>query len=307
MQLTKHIYIGIVVCFSVAVSCSSPSVCERPNPLIVVTTGIIGDAIQHIVKDSANVQALMGPGVDPHLYKASLGDLKKLMSADVVLYQGLHLEGKMGEVLDKLARTEPVFSLTGRLPKDKIIQPLEGGDFPDPHIWFDVSLWKSVVQEANSILSKHFPTCEDYFNKNTRAYLIQLDSLDSFVRRSIQQIPRDRRILITSHDAFSYFGKAYQMEVKGLQGISTQAEFGLRDVADMVKLIDTRNVKAIFVENSVSKKSLEAVIAGVKSKGKTVKIGATLYTDALGAADTPEGTYIGMVRYNVEAIVHNLK
>lgn len=284
-----------------------PKMQTSERPVVVVTTGILGDAIQHIVQDSVRVVSLMGPGVDPHLYKASLGDLRKLMNSDLVLYQGLHLEGKMGEVLKKLGRTHPVFGLADRLPENAILYPESGGDFPDPHIWFDVHLWKSVVKQADRVLQDQFPEMASFFSKNTLVYLEELDSLDVWVGKQLEQIPQDRRILITSHDAFRYFGKAYGIQVKGLQGISTQAEFGLKDISDMVKLITDNGIGAVFVENSVSSKSLEAVIEGVRSKGRKVHIGATLYTDALGESGTNEGTYIGMVQYNVRSIVKGLK
>ena len=281
---------------------------EKSNrPEIVVTTGILGDLVQRIVGDSLQVHALMGPGVDPHLYKASLGDLKQLMHADLVLYQGLHLEGKMGEVLEKLGRTHAVFSVADGLPKTELLTAELGGDFPDPHIWFDVALWKQVLMRTKAILAQEFPELKDYFEQRAMLYAKELDRLDLWMRTQLALIPEQRRVLLTSHDAFRYFGKAYGMEVKGLQGISTQAEFGLRDISNMVHLIVNADIPAVFLENSISGKSLEAVIQGVQSQGKQVRIGATLYTDALGEASSPEGTYLGMLRYNVQAIVQALK
>lgn len=288
-------------------SCTSSREAGSRPPKIVVTTGILGDAVRQIVGDSMQVVSLMGPGVDPHLYKASLGDLEQLMDADLVLYQGLHLEGKMSEVLEKLGRTCRVYAVADELPIGAILYPPIGGDFPDPHIWFDVRLWKQAVERADQLLKQTFPDKQAYFEVRTKHYLQSLDSLDQWVGEQIQEIPKAHRILITSHDAFRYFGKAYGIQVKGLQGISTQAEFGLKDISDMVQRIVREDIPAIFVENSVSSKSLEAVIQGVKSRGKQVRIGATLYTDALGEPTTPEGSYTGMVRYNVEAIVKALK
>jgi manganese/zinc/iron transport system substrate-binding protein len=273
----------------------------------VVTTTLLADAIRNIVKDSAEVVSIMGPGVDPHLYKASLGDLRKFMEADYIFYQGLHLEGKMAEVLGKLARTKSVTALGDMLPSELIHQPVVGGNFPDPHIWFDVTLWKKLVLIACDVLVKQNPQAANYFIKNTETYAKELDSLNSYVRTQIHSIPEQKRVLITAHDAFSYFGRAYNIEVMGLQGISTQAEFGLRDVSDLVKLIVDRNIKAVFVETSVSDKALRAVVEGVTSKKKKLIIGGLLYTDALGAEGTPEGTYIGMVKYNVNTITNALK
>lgn len=307
VELLRTYFLTICALAFISSGCIPEKGFKSERPVIVTTTGIIADAVRNIVGDSAKVIALMGPGVDPHLYKASMGDLKKLMESDLVLYQGLHLEGKMGEVLQKLGRTHPVIALANRIPSASILVPESGGDFPDPHIWFDVQLWKLVVKEADRILKKQFPESHAYFDANTIQYLKRLDSLDTWISKQLKEIPESRRILITSHDAFRYFGEAYGIQVKGLQGISTQAEFGLKDISDMVKLITDRNVKAVFVEKSLSSKSLEAVIEGVRSRGKQVRIGATLYTDALGESGTSEGTYIGMVEYNVRSIVRGLK
>ena len=295
------------LCLLFLASCQEPSSRQSSKPYIVVTTTLLADAIQNIVKDSAEVISIMGPGVDPHLYKASLGDLRKFVEADFIFYQGLYLEGKMAEVLDKLSRTKSVTGLGSKLPASLIHQPVVGGNFPDPHIWFDVSLWKELVLIACDVLVKQNPVAADYFIRNTEVYIKELDSLDSYVRAQILSIPEEKRVLITAHDAFSYFGRAYDIEVMGLQGISTQAEFGLRDVSDLVKLIVERDIKAVFVETSVSDKALRAVVEGVKSKNKSVNIGGVLYTDALGAQGTPEGTYVGMVRYNVNTIATALK
>ncbi len=305
-MLMSRFYILFLCCFFLS-SCREAPVKRSSKPYIVVTTTLLADAIRNIVRDSAEVVSIMGPGVDPHLYKASLGDLRKFMEADFIFYQGLHLEGKMAEVLEKLGRTKSVTAVGNKLPPQLIHQPVVGGNFPDPHIWFDVSLWKKLVLIAAEVLAKQNPQAADYFIKNADAYANELDSLDTFVRSQIHSIPERKRVLITAHDAFSYFGRAYGIEVKGLQGISTQAEFGLKDVSDLVKLIVDRDIQAVFVETSVSDKALRAVVEGVESKKKKVVIGGLLYTDALGAEATPEGTYIGMIEYNVNTITKALK
>jgi len=288
-------------------ACRSTEPEVRNRPSIVVTTNLLADVVRNIVKDSAEVHSLMGPGVDPHLYKASIGDLRKLVAADYVFYQGLHLEGKLGEVLSKLSRTRPVFALTEGLPADQIITADEKSAYPDPHIWFDVSLWKDLVGLTNEKMAELMPGAAVYFSANTETYTEQLDSLESSIRRRMDRIPVHKRVLITSHDAFNYLGAAYNIEVIGLQGISTLAEFGLRDVSDLVKLIVSRDIKAVFVENSVSSKSLEAVVAGASQQGSQVRIGGTLYTDALGDPEGPEGTYIGMMNYNINTILKALE
>lgn len=281
---------------------------EAGNELkIVATTGMIADAVKNIVGNKAEVTALMGPGVDPHLYKATQGDLSKLTSADLILYNGLHLEGKMGEVLSKLGVQKNVIGIGNRLDTKRLYRTPEFDNNFDPHIWFDVSLWKDAVNIIGESISEIDSANATYYKTNLSSYMESLDSLDQFVKESIQQLDSSQRILITAHDAFGYFGRAYGMQVKGLQGISTLSEYGLRDVSNLVDFIIENKIKAIFVETSVSEKAINAVIEGCKSKGFDVKIGGRLYSDAMGPESTPEGTYIGMVTSNVNTIVNGLK
>lgn len=302
-------FLLLILLFSL-ISCHSRDVNEfrdDQRPLVVVTTNLLADVVRNIVGDSVRVGSLMGAGVDPHLYKASIGDLKQLLAADIVLYQGLHLEGKLGEVLAKLGRTKEVMALADHIPSAKIRYVDESHAIPDPHIWFDVSIWKEVVESACVKLSERLPAYAVYFRANTDEYLSELDELDQYVREQVHSIDREKRVLITSHDAFNYFGNAYDIEVRGLQGVSTLSEFGLKDISDLVKTVINRNIAAVFVETSVSSRSLQAVVAGVRERGKELSIGGMLYTDALGESGQAEGTYIGMMRYNVNTIVKGLK
>lgn len=286
----------------------SPSTKEANQKLkIVTTTGMIEDAVKNIVGTNAEVVSLMGPGVDPHLYKATQGDLQKLTEADIIFYNGLHLEGKMGEVFEKLSRTKPVVALAAGIP-DSLLRAVPGFQGThDPHIWFDVALWKLAVKEASKFLIGFDSAKAETYQANTTRYTSKMDSLHSAVKTQVQQIPERQRALVTAHDAFGYFGDAYDVEVRGLQGISTMSEFGLKDVTDLVNFIIERKIKAIFVETSVSQKSIEAVVEGCKQKGWNVKIGGSLYSDAMGQAGTAEGTYLGMVNANVRTIVEALK
>jgi manganese/zinc/iron transport system substrate-binding protein len=241
------------------------------------------------------------------LYKATQGDLKKLTEADVVFYNGLHLEGKMGEVLEKLSRTKPVLAVAASLP-DNILLEVEGFEgITDPHIWFDVKLWREAVKTIHTYMVEIDSVNKPYYDSATYAYTKQLDSLHESISEQLHTIPQEQRVLITAHDAFGYFGRAYNIQVRGLQGISTVAEFGLRDVTELVDFIIERKIKAIFVESSISPKSIEAVEEGCRKKNWQVKIGGNLYSDAMGEAGTPEGTYIGMVNANVKTIVEALK
>lgn len=274
---------------------------------IVTTTGMIADAAKNIVGDRGEVIALMGPGVDPHLYKATHGDLQRLTEADVIFYNGLHLEGKMGEIFDKLGRSKSVIAVAEDIPEDllRAVPGFQGTH--DPHIWFDVRLWQHAVKSVAAFLQKYDSANGQEYHDRSSRYLQQLDSLHQTVITTIEEIPPPQRVLITAHDAFGYFGDAYKVEVRGLQGISTMSEFGLRDVTNLVNFIITREVKAIFVETSVSQRSIEAVVEGCRKKNWNVKIGGSLYSDAMGEEESPEGTYIGMVSANVKTIVDALK
>lgn len=287
---------------------SSPSEDNTQKGLYVVaTTGMIADAVQNIGDTLVQVEALMGPGVDPHLYKATRDDLTKFRKANIIFYNGLHLEGKMGEVLERFARQKKIVAVAEVIDPSLLISVGEGQGSVDPHIWFDVSLWQKVVAQISLVLQEADPENSQAYRENAQAYLQKLQQLHEAVGNQIATIPEKRRVLITAHDAFSYFGKAYNIEVRGLQGISTLSEFGVRDVSDLVDFIVKREIKAVFVETSIPQKSLEAVVRGCKNRNQTVEIGGTLYSDAMGAADTEEGTYLGMVRKNVSTIVNALK
>ena len=291
------------------VSCKQETSSGTDKLQIVATTGMIGDAVAKIAGDKADVTVLMGPGVDPHLYKATQGDLNALRSGDIIFYNGLHLEGKMQEVFDRLATTKKVFPVAAGIPESKLrtVAQVNGISTHDPHIWFDVQLWMLAVAEIGKQLSASDPTNAAFYATQTTKYLEQLAALDVFVKEKMSAIPETHRTLITSHDAFGYFGAAYGIRVKGLQGISTAAEFGLKDITDMVNMIIAEDIKAVFVESSVSEKSIQAVIEGCHQKNHNIKAGGTLYSDAMGAAGTPEGNYIGMVTHNVEVIYAALK
>ncbi|MBL7999177.1 MAG: zinc ABC transporter substrate-binding protein [Candidatus Kapabacteria bacterium] len=272
---------------------------------IVVTTGMIEDVVKNIVGKDADVTALMGSGVDPHLYKASANDLERLGTADIIFYNGLHLEGKMAEILEKLARRKQVVAVAGALPEQSL--RTVGGTQHDPHIWFNVSYWSRIAQYIGDTLAARDTAHAASYKRNAADYCARLDSLHLWVVGQMESIPQQRRVLITAHDAFGYFGDAYNIEVVGLQGISTVAEFGVSDVTRLAELIYSRSIKAVFIESSVPKRSIEAVVEGVRSRGGNVNIGGQLYSDAMGARSTPEGTYIGMVRANVTTIVSALR
>lgn len=271
----------------------------------VATTGMVADLIKNIGGERIEVAQLMGQGVDPHLYKASVGDLRKLEAADMIFYSGLHLEGKMGEIFEGLAKKRPTFAV-GELIKD--ITVLEDDDKShDPHIWFDVSLWSKAAGVVGDVLSQFDPSNSTEYQKRTSDYRGELAKLHDYARTQIATIPKDRRVLVTAHDAFRYFGRAYDIDVKGIQGISTEAEASVKDVNELVNLLVQRKIKAVFVETSVNPRNVQALIQGCQAKGHTVAIGGELYSDAMGKDGTAEGTYVGMVKHNVDTIVRALK
>ncbi|MEM9721562.1 MAG: zinc ABC transporter substrate-binding protein [Bacteroidota bacterium] len=296
-----------LILFFITVSCSSEKGEGNTSiPLVVATTGMIADMVKNLAGDQLEVVGLMGPGVDPHLYKATQRDLSLLRKADVIFFNGLHLEGKMGEVLESFSREKPVFAFSEGIPESALIQVDEATGSFDPHLWFDVSLWAKGIPLIEEKLSQEFPSYSEVFSEYATTYQDSLEALDSWVRDQINTLPVASRIMVTAHDAFAYFGKAYQVQVRGLQGISTVAEFGLKDRKELVDLIVERKIKSVFVETSVSSKSLEAVVSDCKQRGWEVNIGGTLFSDAMGASDTPEGTYIGMVRANVNTLIQGL-
>lgn len=270
---------------------------------VVTTTGMIADLVKNIGGEHIEVTALMGPGVDPHLYKATQGDLRKILKADIIFYNGLLLEGKMQDIFIKIARKQPVQAVSdGILEEHKLVID----DHTDPHIWFDIKLWIHASQNVLKALIEQDPANKQSYQKNAADYAKKLEKLDSWTRKQINSIPAKQRVLITAHDAFGYFGRAYNIQVTGLQGMNTAAEFGLQDIKRLKDLIIANNIKAVFIESSVSPKLIESLVKGVEAEGHQLHIGGKLYSDAMGLEGTPEGTYIGMLKHNVNTIVKAL-
>ncbi|GEQ84758.1 manganese transporter [Patiriisocius marinistellae] len=273
---------------------------------IVTTTSMITDLVKNIGGDMVNVQGLMGAGVDPHLYKASEGDVSKLFNADVIFYNGLHLEGKLVEVFEKMESKKETIALGEYLPKGELIGSEYFASNYDPHVWFNIEFFKTYAKKVADVLSKKDPKNAVTYIENEKVFLLKLDVLQSEVKNTIATLPKEKRILVTAHDAFNYFGKSYGFNVVGLQGLSTATEAGVQDVQKLSQFIIDNKVKAIFIESSVPRRTIEALQAAVLSKNHEVKIGGSLFSDALGDAGTIEGTYLGMFRYNVSTIVNAL-
>lgn len=280
---------------------------KNDKPVIVCTTGMIGDAVKNIVGEQFEVITLMGPGVDPHLYKPVQSDRKKLKKADVIIYNGLHLEGKMTDVLEQLSTSKIVLKMSTPIEQNEAEKLLHGdGNNHDPHIWFDVSIWKTSIGYIADTLSSSYKTMKDGIQIRKKAYQSKLTTLHQQAQSALHQIPPASRVLITAHDAFSYFGKAYDIEVQGLQGISTVSQAGIKRRKELAQLIIDRQIKAIFVESSVSERNITAIVEDCQSLGYKVNMGGTLFSDALGTAQDNANTYIDMVKKNIETITSAL-
>ncbi|NNE46195.1 MAG: zinc ABC transporter solute-binding protein [Rhodothermales bacterium] len=303
----KAVFVVLVLALS---GCRGGSNTDRSNDgrlSVVATTNLVGDLVRTIAADRVDVTSLMGPGVDPHLYKASEGDVRRMAAADAIFYGGLHLEGKMTEVFERMhSRGIATFAVTAGNPDSLYIDsPNFGGNY-DPHIWFDIALWRGAARFVYESLVDLDSSSAAIFDSSLTAYGQQLDSLEAYVRARTLEVPVDQRVVITSHDAFGYLGRAYGYDVRGLQGISTATEAGAADVQALAAFVADRRIPAMFMESSVPPRGIEAVREAVRSRGFDVAIGGHLFSDALGAAGTTEGTYVGMFRHNIDTIVNAL-
>ena len=305
--MKRLIFVVLVITLLLS-SCATQTSGDANGRLkVVTTTGMIADLAKNIGGEHVQVRALMGPGVDPHLYKASEGDVQLLQGADVIFYNGLHLEAQMGKVLERLnefgIRTVAV---TDKVDRSLLQSPPEFAGNYDPHIWFDVTLWMQAAEQVKETLIEVDPENAAAYETNAGTHLAALEELHQYVLDQANSIPVEQRVLITAHDAFNYFGRAYGFQVRGLQGISTEAQAGTADVQALAGFIVENRIPAIFVESSVPQRNVEAVQAAVQAQGFDVKIGGSLFSDAMGTEGTPEGTYLGMVRHNIDTIVNAL-
>ncbi|MGG4177831.1 zinc ABC transporter substrate-binding protein [Virgibacillus pantothenticus] len=296
--------IGIAGCASKAKNETASS----DDPVKIVTTiAQIGDVTKNIGGDLVEVNSLMGPGTDPHLYNAVQGDIQKMSEADIIFYNGLNLEGQMGEIFEEMKQDKPTIPVAEGIPEEDLLADPESPSVSDPHVWFDIKLWKYAAETIRDGLIELDPDNKDTYKKNTDAYLQELNELNDYAKERFDEIPKESRVLVTAHDAFNYFGKAYGFEVMGLQGLSTESDYGINDIQRIIDVLVERNIKGVFVESSVSERSINAVVEGAKEEGHDVSIGGELYSDAMGEEGTEEGTYIGMFRHNVDTIVESLK
>lgn len=294
--------LGVSLVLLIVAGCAPIHESRGGKPVVVTTTGMLADLIQQVAGEDVTLVTLLGPGVDPHLYKPKESAIRKMFGADLVIYQGLHLEGKMVRVLNKTHQARAA----GRGIPEELLLDDEGEH--DPHVWFDVALWTRVLDQVAADLSALRPDRAEDYAARARRYREELLALDAEVRRELATIPKQRRVMVTAHDAFRYFGRAYDLEVVGLQGVSTSNQAGLRKVQEVVDLVTSRGVKALFVESSVPPDGVEAVLARCRSRGHQVRIAdEELFSDAMDLPGRPAGTYVGMIRHNVRVIVDALR
>ncbi len=307
----------LVFCLSSVVLMSSCGCGNSSNALsgsqteferIVTTCGMVTDIVEIVVgSERYQVVGLMGTGVDPHLYKPTSNDVRQLLRADVVVYSGLMLEGKMSATFEKISKTgKAVFAVTDGIDRKYLREPPEFEGHFDPHVWMDVSAWMRGVEFVAASMGEIDPPNAETYLANATAYCKKLEELDAYARESIASIPAEQRILVTAHDAFGYFARAYDIEVRSVQGLSTDSEAAVKDINNLVDLIVERKITAIFIESSVSAKNIEAIIEGANTRGWSVEIGGVLFSDAMGKPGTYEGTYIGMIDHNVTCITRAL-
>ncbi len=284
----------------------APTESPAPNPDVVCTVGMIADLARGVAGDRATVSSLMGPGIDPHLYKPTRSDISRLTKADLVLANGLHLEGRMDDTLDRAAAAGRSVVRVGELiPKSNLIENT-AENATDPHLWMDTRLWASTIPSIATSLTKTDPEGAEIYAANAERLQKELLALDQWSSDRIATVPANARVLVTAHDAFEYFGRRFGFEVIGIQGISTESEAGIRDIARIVDVLVSRGIPAVFVESTVPPRHIEALVAGARARGHAVRIGGELFSDAMGDEGTYEGTYPGMIDHNVTTIVRAL-
>lgn len=301
----KHWLVPIAACVSLALGTGGAKAQEEPVRAMV-TIGMIGDVVQNVGGECVEASAIMGPGVDPHLYRASARDVQAFQAADVIFYSGYSLEGQLGEVLQQFAQTKPTIAVSPSSidPADLItVQDVYG---IDPHLWMDAGLWAKIAPTIAGALGELRPDCADEIDARAERYAGQLAALDEWVRASVASIPEQHRVLVTAHDAFGYYGRAYGIEVAGIQGISTEAEASVADIRETAATVAELGVPAVFVESTINPRTVQAVIDAARQLGQDVEIGGQLYSDAMGEAGSVGGTYIGMIYENTRNIVEAL-
>ncbi|QQP89244.1 zinc ABC transporter substrate-binding protein [Skermanella sp. TT6] len=307
-RISRRLFVLATLCLAVYPLAVPGAARAAGQPFAAVaTTSQVADLVREVAGGRAEVSSLMGEGVDPHTYKLTRTDVARIAGADIVFYSGLHLEGKIIDALTRVAGSgKPVHAVAEAVPADRLLTP-EGFDGnPDPHVWMDAALWTHALDAVRDALAAFDPEGADVYRANAADLSRRFERLDAYAESALGSIPEQARVLVTAHDAFNYLGRAYGLEVRGIQGISTESEAGLREIEDLVDLLVARRIAAVFVETSVSERNIRALIDGAAARGHRVVIGGALYSDAMGAPGTYEGTYVGMIDHNVTTIARAL-
>ena len=280
----------------------APAEAQQKPLRVVATVSMLADTVRAVGGSRVEVASLLGEGVDPHTYRPTRADIARLSSADLVIANGLHLEAQLDETLKALARSKPVLFAAEKIPQSELLADEDYKDRKDPHVWMDPKLWSIVVEAVRDTLIERDPAGRAAYQAGAAAYLAELSRLADYSRKILNTVPKEARVLITAHDAFGYFGRAYGFDVEGIQGLSTESEAGLKRIEELVTLLVSRKVRAVFVESSVPERNVRALVEGARARGHQVVVGGELYSDALGAPGTYEGTLIGMLDHNVTTI-----
>lgn len=299
MTLTRR---AVLAAFAATLTLPHMALAADAPLSVVTTTGMIADAVRQVGGDSVTVKALMGPGIDPHAYRQTRSDIVEMTRADLVLWHGLYLEAQLESLLLDMGRSRNVIAVGEAVPEALRLADPDYDNRFDPHVWMDPDLWQYVVLAVRDALSAARPQQTELFAANAAAHIAALEGLSEYAAQSLASVPREARVLLTAHDAFGYFGRAYGYEVLGIQGISTESEAGLNRIGELVTLLVDRQIGAVFVESSVSDRNIRALIEGAAARGHTVRVGGELFSDAMGPDGTYEGTYIGMIDHNVTMI-----
>lgn len=304
--LKRAVMGGVMGAALAAVVAVVPASAQNKKINVVATTGMIADTVKQVGGGRVEVKALMKPGVDPHVYRQTRSDIAAMVKADAVFWHGLYLEAQLEGFLEDLAKRKPVIALAENLPKDQLLPSEEYENRFDPHVWMNPRLWKIVVNTARDQLTKLDPAGKADFAANAERHIAEIDALAAYSDKVLGTVPEASRVFISAHDAFGYFGKAYNYEVMGIQGVSTESEAGLKHIEDLVNLLVDRKIGAIFVESSVSDRNVKALTEGAAARDHKVIVGGELFSDSMGAPGTYEGTYIGMIDHNATVIARAL-
>lgn len=307
IALKRKRFVSSLLGFMAVALLAFPVFADEAKYKIVGTIGMVSDIVTQVAGDRAEVDELMGPGIDPHLYKPTRSDIRKLMAADVIFYNGLLLEGKMTDSLIRAATAgKKVYAVTELMDEEFLLEPDDLEGLFDPHVWMDPSGWAKAVEVIRDKLTEYDPEGADTYASNAEKTINKIMALDAYAEKVLTSVPKEQRVLVTAHDAFNYFGKRFGYEVVGIQGLSTESEAGVQDIERLVEMLVERNIGAVFVETTVSDRNINALIEGAKARGHKVVIGGELFSDAMGQAGTYEGTYIGMIDHNATTVAKAL-